>query len=192
MSLLLSILLVSHVAPPATEPTTAEVAAAPAIDESVLAPPTVLEHEHAVERGLIDAVRAVLDTQLSAGDRRRLGRKVLSASRVTIVEGTFPASGAILVTVNVELRRPDPAAAPLVVSGAFTVDASGTLATIVVAPEMRPQRHELELAGDVDGDGLLDVVLREVEGDTETRRLVTWTGGNPSMRVLPPAEHEGC
>ena len=192
MSLLLSILLAAPTAPSTALPTAAEASAPAAIDESALATPTTLEHGQAVERGLIDAVRMVLDSQLSSGDRRRLGRKVLSASRVTIAEGTFPASGTHLVTVNVELRRADPAAEPLFISGAFTVDASGTLATIVVPPKMRPQRHELESLGDVDGDGLQDVVLTEIEAVAGVRRLVTWPGGTPSTRVLAPADFEGC
>jgi hypothetical protein len=185
MSLLLSLLLASPAAPTTTESTAA-------IDESALAAPTLVAHDDVTERGLDVAVRTVLDAELSAGDRRRLGRKVLSASRVSIVEGSFPGGGTSLVTVNVELRRADPEAAPLFISGAFTLDAAGTLATIVVPPKMRPQRHDLELVGDVDGDGMLDAVLTEIEEGTGVRKLVTWPGGAPTTRVLPPAEHEGC
>ena len=144
------------------------------------------------ERALDVAVRTVLDAELSAGDRRRLGRKVLSASRLSIVEGSFPGGGTSLVTVNVELRRADPEAAPLFISGAFTLDAAGTLATIVVPPKMRPQRHELEMVGDVDGDGMLDAVLTEIEEGAGLRKLVTWPGGAPASRVLPPSDFEGC
>lgn len=192
MSLLLCTFMAVQAASFTADTTASEAASAPAIDESLLAEPSFIEHERAAERGLIAAVQAVLDAELSPGDRRRLGKKVLSASRVTLAEGTFPASGTIVVTLNVPMRRPDPEAEPLFISGAFTLDAAGTLATIVVPPKMGPARHDLESTGDVDGDGMLDLVLTEIRADASTRKLVTWTGGSPSSSTLPAADVDGC
>jgi hypothetical protein len=144
--------------------------------------PTETRHDSEDGTRMLDGVRATLDAELSSSDRRRLGRKVLSPARVRLVEGTFPGGGTTVVTVNVPLRLADPAAEPRFISGVFTLDDTGTLASVVVAPKMQAQRFDLTALGDTDGDAHDDLLLAVEGGGTVAQRIVTWTDGKPSTR----------
>lgn len=187
-------MLAAPEAAPSTETVAAPAAeAVPAadVDESALHPATLVDLRTDEGQTFVEAVRTVLDEQLAPIDRRRLGRKVLSASRVQITEGTFGAGATALVTVNVELRRKDPIDPPLFISGVFTLDAAGKLGAEIVPLQSRAQRYELESTGDTDGDGIDDFVLGVSDTEEEARRLVSWPGGTPTERALPPSE-PGC
>ncbi len=144
--------------------------------------PTETRHDSEDGTRMLDGVRATLDAELSSSDRRRLGRKVLSPARVRLVDGTFPGGGTTVVTVNVPLRLADPAAEPRFISGVFTLDDTGTLASVVVAPKMQAQRFDLTALGDTDGDAHDDLLLAVEGGGTVAQRIVTWTDGKPSTR----------
>jgi hypothetical protein len=168
-----------------------EATPAPEVDESALLPATVVDLRTDEGQTWIQGVRTVLDEELAPLDRRRLGRKVLSASRVRITKGSFGAGATAVVTVNVELRRPDPEDVPLFISGVFTLDEAGQLGATIVPLQSRPQRYELESIGDTDGDAIDDLVLTVSDDESEARRLVSWPGGTPTERALPAAE-PGC
>lgn len=157
----------------APEPATASVEPAPA----AMAEPTAIAHDSERGAALRQGVAGVLDAQLSKSDRTRLGKKVLSARRVAMAEGHFPAGGTAVVTVNVPLRMKDPAAEPRFISGVFTLADDGALASIVVAPKMQASRFELTAIGDTDGDGSDDLQLAVFGPDGEGQRLVTWQDG---------------
>jgi hypothetical protein len=146
--------------------------------------PTEIRHRSDEGALMLAGVRVVLDGQLSSSDRRRLGRKVLSESRVRLIDGTFPAGGTTLVTVNVPLRLTDPAAEPKFISGVFTLDDTGALAAIVVAPKMQAQRFDVEAIGDSDGDAMDEVVLAVAGAEVPERRMVSWADGAATDRVI--------
>jgi hypothetical protein len=171
LTLLASLVLTDLLEP---EPSDAPTAVTVATDESKLQTPTFLSHRSDEATALLEGVRTTLDTELSESDRRRLGRKVLSETRVRMAEGAFPQSGAIVVTVNVPLRMKDPLAEQRFISGVFTLDGAGALASIVEPPKMQTRRFDLARIGDVDGDGLDDLELAITGGDSDERRVVTW------------------
>jgi hypothetical protein len=140
----------------------------------------------------LEGVRTVLDDKLSALDRRRLGRKVLSESRVRFAAGSFPQGGQTVVTVNVPLTMRDPEATPVWISGVFTLGADEELVSVVVPLRMQPARYDLQSMGDVDGDGRDDLLLEVTDPEGTTQRLVTWTADAPVDRVIAPNADEGC
>ncbi len=148
--------------------------------------------EHASEDGqrVVDGLGTILAEKLSALDRRRLGSKVLSESRVSIVSGTFAGGATRLVAVNVELRRKDPEAAPQYISGMFTVTDAGTLIAVVVSPRMRPEALAFDELGDTDGDGSDDFVYTATNTETSTSHRVSWNGTEvvDEARPAKPAE----
>jgi hypothetical protein len=154
-------------------------AAATATDSPPMHAPTVLSHRTDEAIALLAGVRTTLDEQLSGTDRRRFGRKVLSASRVSMTHGAFPSGGTTVVTVNVPLRAKDPLAAPRFISGVFTLDDGGALASMVVAPKMQTQRFDLARIGDLDGDGFDDLELAITGDGSDERRTVHWADGAP-------------
>jgi hypothetical protein len=153
------------------------VAAAPI--HAALAEPVVIAHATAEGETMLGGTRAALDTQLGNTDRRRLGKKVLSESRVKIVRGEFPGDADAVVTVNVELRRKDPADPVRFISGVFTLDATGTLAHVIVAPKMQAERFDLAGIGDTDGDAHDDLLLNVIGDNATSQRVVTWAEGAP-------------
>jgi hypothetical protein len=153
------------------------VAAAPA--DPAFAEPVVIAHDTAEGETLLGGTRTALDTQLSETDRRRLGKKVLSKSRVEIVRAELPGDADAVVTVNVELRRKDPTNPVRFISGVFTLDATGTLAHVIVAPKMRAERFDLVGIGDTDGDAHDDLLLNVTGDNTSSQRVVTWSEGAP-------------
>lgn len=138
--------------------------------------PIKLKSEEGQRR--LEGVAAVLQSELSALDRRRLGRKVLSERRVTISPGQFPGADT-LVAVNVNLRNKDPEAPQQYISGVFTMTAAGELGSIIAPIKMRPERYELGAIGDVDGDGAADVVFTVSTETTSQMHLVSWSAGAP-------------
>ena len=135
---------------------------------------TAISHRTDEALALLDGVRTALGDRLSDADRRRLGRKVLSDSRVKMVSGAFPSNGTTVVTVNVPLRNKDPLAEPKFISGVFTLDAAGSLADVVVPPKMQAQRFDLQRIGDVDRDGFDDLELAITGGGSDERRIIDW------------------
>jgi hypothetical protein len=158
------------------------------IDESKLHPVTPISHDSETGAVLIEGVGRVLEQQLGSLDRRRLGQKVLSERRVSIIEGAF-GDGVAIVTVNVELRVKDPSE-PQSISGVFTLTAAGELGTIVVAPQMRPDNYLITEIGDVDGDGRDDLRLTTKSVSGEDARIVTWNGDVPAAAAAD--YEEGC
>lgn len=141
--------------------------------------PTVIAHRSEEATALLAGVRTTLDEHLSDADLRRLGRKVLSESRVRMTHGAFPMGGATVVTVNVPLRSRDPSAQPRFISGVFTLDGAGTLASMVVAPKMQAQRFDLARIADLDGDGFDDLELVITGGGSDEHRIIRWNDAAP-------------
>jgi hypothetical protein len=169
LSTLLAVFAITHLLAPPSD------ADAPAtLDRARLHEPVAISHASDEAVAMLAGVRTVLDDHLSDADRRRLGRKVLSASRVLMVGGTFPASGTTVVTVNVPLRSKDPLAEPRLISGVFTLDATGTLVEIVVPPKMGSKRFDLRAIGDVDSDGFDDLELAITGGGSDEHRIIDW------------------
>ncbi|HET6585929.1 MAG TPA: hypothetical protein VFG69_20875 [Nannocystaceae bacterium] len=173
LSILFTVYTITRLLAPAADENAAP-AEPPTQDRAQLHAPVAISHDSDEGIAMLAGVRTVLDEQLSDADRRRLGRKVLSASRVTMVGGAFPADATTVVTVNVPLRSKDPLAEPRLISGVFTLDAEGTLARIVVPPKMGTQRFDLRALGDVDGDGFDDLELAITGGGSDEHRLVDW------------------
>lgn len=134
------------------------------------------------------AIAAVLDQELSRGDRVRLGRKVLSKRRVSIAKGSFPGGADALVTINVDLRMKDPEAPQKFISGAFTLTATGELGAVIVPPAMRTERVDLASIGDVDADGTSDLLFTQGTEAASVMHLVTWAGTAPADHIVTPAE----
>jgi hypothetical protein len=126
------------------------------------------------------AIRNVLDTELSAADRRRLGKKVLSKTRVQIVEGSFPADGTMLVAVNVPMRA-EPA---MWISALFTLTSDGRVATMLHAPDFRLERYEPQSLGDVDADGLDDVIFTSAYYEGDYKHLLRWPEAAPTLATI--------
>lgn len=138
--------------------------------------PTEIQHKSPAGQRVVEGMSGILGEKLGALDRRRLGSKVLSESRLSIVEGTFAGGGTRLVAVNVNLRPRDPADAPLFISGVFTVTDDGGLVAVVVSPRTRPERFAFEKVGDTDGDGSDDFIYNAANAEGTTRHRVTWNG----------------
>lgn len=153
------------------------VVASPA--HAALGEPVVIDHDSTEGETMLSGTRTALDTQLGETDRRRLGKKVLSERRVKIVRGEFPGDADAVVTVNVELRRNDPTDPVRFISGVFTLDATGTLVHVIVAPKMRADRFEIAGVGDTDGDAQDDLQLNVVSDNTSSQRMITWAEGAP-------------
>ena len=149
---------------------------------------------HATDEGQrwLQGARTVVDEQLSAVDRRRLGRKVLSESRVRFAAGSFPQGGQTIVTVAVPLTMRDPEAPPTWISGVFTLGADEQLVSVIVPLSMQTLRYDLRSMGDVDADGRDDLLFDVTDPQGTTQRLVTWADGVPVERVIDPTGDEGC
>lgn len=166
---------------PPTEPSSAP---PPAESQGSLREPTWVSHDSPEGKLWIEGTTRVLAERLSAFDRRRLGTKVLSTSRVSLAKGTFPNGGKVLVTVNVGLRTSDPQAEPQTIAGMFTLGADGGLASMVIDPRMRPSRMEVQGIGNLDGDGMDDFEYEETTPETIVRHRVTWPGGQPRDETI--------
>ncbi len=146
--------------------------------------PTEIKHKSEDGQRVVEGLAGILAEKLSPLDRRRLGKKVLSESRVSIVQGTFAGGGTRLVAVNVNLRMKDPEAAQQYISGIFTVASDGSLAAVVVSPRMRPEKFSFEKVGDIDGDGSDDFTYASESAEASTRHRVTWNGTEPKSTAL--------
>ena len=127
----------------------------------------------------VAAVQTVLDEKLSRGARRKLGKKVLSKSRVTMIDGTFADGGTTLVAVNVPMRGYE-----TFISALFTLDVDGDLATVIRAPKVRMDRYDPSSAGDLDGDGLDDILFRASYSEGGFTVLTRWDEGAPHTVML--------
>lgn len=155
--------------------------------KSSMQKPTEIKHKSQAGQSVVEGLSGVLAEKLVPLDRRRLGSKVLSESRVSIVQGTFAGGGTRLVAVNVNLRMKDPAAAPQFISGVFTVTDDGGLVAVVVSPRMRPDKFAFEKVGDTDGDGSDDFVYTAANTQETTRHRVTWNGTEAVSTALANA-----
>ncbi|MBV1858407.1 MAG: hypothetical protein KUG77_08340 [Nannocystaceae bacterium] len=153
--------------------------------------PVEIKHKSQAGQSVIEGVSGILAEKLGPLDRRRLGSKVLSASRVSIASGTFAGGSTRLVAVNVNLRMKDPAATQQYISGVFTVTNSGGLIAVIVPPRMRPERFEFEKVGDTDGDGSDDFVYTAANAEETTRHRVTWNGTEAISKTLTNAGPAG-
>jgi hypothetical protein len=161
-------------------------------DMSALNEAAAVRHTTDEGQRWLEAVRTVLDEKLSAVDRRRLGRKVLSESRVRFATGSFPQGGQTIVTVSVPLTMRDPEATPMWISGVFTLGPDEELVSVIVPLRMQHMRYDLESMGDVDGDGRDDLLFDVTDAEGTTQHLVTWTGDAPFDRVIAHNVDEGC
>ena len=152
--------------------------------------PTEIRHKSEDGQRVVEGLAGILADKLAPVDRKRLGKKVLSASRVSIVQGSFAGGGTRLVAVNVNLRMKDPAATQQYISGVFTVTDAGGLVSVVVSPRMRPEKFAVEKIGDIDGDGSDDFVYTSDSTDASTRHRVTWNGTEPRTTELQNAAPE--
>ncbi|MCR9161462.1 MAG: hypothetical protein ACE37F_29810 [Nannocystaceae bacterium] len=150
-------------------------------------PPVAIAHGSADGQRVVEGLAGVLADTLSPLDRTRLGRKVLSKSRVSIAKGDFGDGGTRIVAVNVNLRMKDPEATQQYISGIFTVDDSGGLVAVVVSGRMRPERFSVEKVGDYDGDGRDDLVYVSEDAEGASRHRVTWDGSAPKTTTLQGA-----
>lgn len=132
----------------------------------------------------VGSVATVLDEELVAIDRTRLGRKVLSQARLSVISGTFPDNATALAVLNVPLRSKDPEATPRAIRGLFTLHADGSLATMLVAPRTDAEVLEVEAIGDVDADGLDDIVWKRVRPEHTQVRLLRWKDEGPRDEAL--------
>ena len=163
-------------------------ATAPAEGEkSGMQKPVAIKHKSADGQRVVEGLASILAEKLSPLDRTRLGRKVLSESRVSIAKGTFSGGGTRAVAVNVNLRMKDPDAVQQYISGVFTVDDSGGLVAVVVSPRMRPEKFSFEKLGDTDGDGSDDFVYVSESAEGTSRHRVTWNGNEPKTTTLQNA-----
>lgn len=149
--------------------------------------PTEIKHKSPAGQSVLGGLSGILAEKLGALDRRRLGSKVLSESRVSIAAGTFAGGGTRLVAVNVNLRLKDPEATPQYISGVFTVTDEGGLVAVVVPPRMRPDKFAFEKVGDTDGDGSDDFVYTAANAEETTRHRVTWNGTQAVSTTLQGA-----
>lgn len=153
-------------------------------EKSGMHKPVAVKHKSADGQRVVEGLAGILADKLSPLDRTRLGRKVLSESRVSIARGTFSGGGTRVVAVNVNLRMKDPDAVQQYISGVFTVDDSGALVAVVVSPRMRPEKFSFEKIGDTDGDGSDDFVYVSESVETMSRHRVTWSGSEPKTTTL--------
>lgn len=155
--------------------------------KSSMEKPTEIKHKSPAGQSVVEGMSGFLAEKLAPLDRRRLGSKVLSESRVSIVQGTFAGGGTRLVAVNVNLRLKDPEATPQYISGVFTVTDDGGLVAVVVSPRMRPDQFAFEKVGDTDGDGSDDFVYTAANAEETTRHRVTWNGTEAVSTALASA-----
>jgi len=189
-----TLLVLTLLQSPAEATTPPEAPKAPA---GVLQPPTWVPHDSPEGQLWLEGTSKVLAEHLSSLDRRRLGTKVLSPSRVGLTKGKFPHHGDVLVTVNVELRVSEPDAAPQTITGMFTLTREGALASMIIEPKMRGARYEIRAIGHHDDDGQHDFEYDETSLTTVTQHRVTWAEGQPHDEILgtkptptPPAPAE--
>lgn len=153
--------------------------------------PIEIKHKSQAGQRVVEGLSGVLAEKLVPLDRRRLGSKVLSESRVSIVQGSFAGGGTRVVAVNVNLRMKDPAATQQYISGVFTVTDAGGLVAVVVSPRMRPDKFAFEKVGDSDGDGSDDFVYTAANAEETTRHRVTWNGAEAVSTALTNAGPSG-
>ncbi|MEM6294199.1 MAG: hypothetical protein AAGA54_23165 [Myxococcota bacterium] len=139
-------------------------------------------------RAVAAALPEIFSENLSALDRKRLGRKVFSESRVQIARGSFPDGAGLVVIVNVNLRSKDPEGPTKFIGGMLTMKDDATLGAIAVPLRMREARFELEAVTDVDGDGTDEIVYVTQTQTDSTRNRIRWTDGGPKSGVLPPSD----
>ena len=149
--------------------------------------PTEVKHASEDGQRVVGGLAGILADKLAPIDRTRLGTKVLSESRVSIVQGTFAGGGTRLVAVNVNLRVKEADGVPQFISGIFTVTGEGGLVAVVVPPRMRPEKFAFEKVGDIDGDGSDDFVYASEGAEGSSRHRVTWNGTEPSSTTLQDA-----
>ncbi len=152
--------------------------------------PTEIKHKSGEGQRVVEGLAAILSEKLAPVDRKRLGQKVLSASRVSIVQGTFAGGGTRVVAINVNLRMKDPSATQQYISGMFTVTDTGGLVAVVVPPRMRPEKFGFEKIGDIDGDGSDDFVYTSQGPEGSSRHRVTWNGSEAKTTELQNAGPE--
>ena len=145
-------------------------------DASAFAEPDTIRVDSDEGQRRIEAVATVLDDKLSSRDRRYLGSKVLSKSRVTIAKGKCPGGADTLVTVNVNLRKKTEEDPQKYISGVFTLDSGGSLGAIIVPLQTRTERFDLEAVGDVDGDGAADALVTESGDVKSAMHVYAWDG----------------
>ena len=146
-------------------------------DASAFAEPDTIKVKSDEGERRIEAITNVLADKLSVRDRRYLGNKVLSKNRVTIAKGSFPGGADTLVTVNVNLRKKAEEDPQKYISGVFTLDAGGSLGTVIVPLQTRTERFDLEAVGDVDGDGAADALISESSDTSSAMHVYGWSGG---------------
>lgn len=134
-----------------------------------------------------DALPEIFASKLSPLDKRRLGSKVFSESRISIARGTFPDGGALVVFVNVNLRNKDPEAPPKFIGGVVTLSDAASLVSVALPLQTRTQRLDLEAVTDVDGDGVDEIVYTAKDQTSTTRNRIRWTDEGPKSSALPPA-----
>ncbi len=153
--------------------------------------PTPIAHGSEDGQRVVEGLGNILAEKLSPLDRRRLGKKVLSKSRVSIAQGSFAGGGTRLVALNVNLRMKDPEAVQQYISGLVTVDDAGGLVSVIVPPKMQPEAFAIEKIGDTDGDGSDDFVYTATSAETTTTHRVTWNGTEVVDRANTPKPAEG-
>lgn len=182
MHLFSLIAIAAQLAPaPAEEPTDN---AAEETAKSGMRRPVEIKHKSQAGQRVVEGLGAILAKELSPVNRKRLGSKVLSASRVSIVQGSFAGGGTRVVAINVNLRMSDTAVEQQYIGGIVTVDDSGNLVSVVVPPRMRPLAYGFEKLGDTDGDGSDDFVYSATGSEQTWRYRVTWKGTEPSTTEL--------
>ncbi len=134
------------------------------------------------------ALPDIFAENLSALDRKRLGRKVFSESRVQIARGTFPDGASMVVIVNVNLRSKNPDAPAKFIGGMLTMKDDATLGAIALPLRMREARFELEAVTDADADGTDEIVYVTQTQTESTRHRIRWTASGPKSGALPPKD----
>ncbi len=143
-----------------------------------------VSYDSAQGQRVVEALPGILAGELSTLDRRRLGTKVLSKSRVSIERGRFSKGGTMVVFVNVNLRAKDPEADPKFISGVLTVTDDGALASVLVPPKMSTARFDFEALSDGDGDGVDEVTYVATDPSGAQRRRVRVGDDGPKTTVL--------
>lgn len=150
------------------------------VDSPQLRNPGLVALSSATGQEQLVAIRALLDTKLSAADRKRLGKKVLSKTRVKIIEGSFPNDATLLVSIAVPMKV-EPG---MSISALFTMTSDGEVATMLHAPQMRLEHYEPQSLGDVDADGLDDVVFESAYYEGRYKHLLRWSDAGPRVTTI--------
>jgi len=161
---------------------------APAAKDSSAAETGSIRFKSAEGRRLVAALGEIVRDQLSPLNKRRLGTKVMSESRVELARGRFPDAGTAVVLVNVNLRSKSPDDPAKFIGGILTLNADAGLATVAVPLQMRETRFELEAVTDVDGDGTDEIVYVARTQGGQSRHRVRWTAQGPKTTELPPEQ----